>query len=80
MSLPGAVPPIGRLRTPGFAHHSLAFSPFYDGKFALASGANFGLVGNGRVEICSLQGGGTIEGGFDTQDSVYDVAWNEAHE
>lgn len=40
-----------RCRTPAFAHHSIAFSPFFDDVIAVASGANFGIVGNGRVHI-----------------------------
>lgn len=48
---PRPVPPYLRLRTPGFAHHGLKFSPYFDGRAAIASGANFGLVGNGRVHI-----------------------------
>ena len=89
-----APPKVLRTKTPGFAHHSLAFSPFFEDRIAVASGANFGLVGNGRVHILSLTPGGFgivkwyavgVYGGwaddrFDTQDSVYDVAWNESHE
>jgi len=53
------VPPkVLRTKTPGFAHHSLAFSPFFEDRIAVASGANFGLVGNGRVHILSLTPGG----------------------
>lgn len=48
---PRPVPPYLRLRTPGFAHHGLKFSPYFDGRAAIASGANFGLVGNGRVHV-----------------------------
>ncbi|WWD22694.1 hypothetical protein CI109_107187 [Kwoniella shandongensis] len=81
---PGPSPPFLRLRTPQFTHHNLAFSPFFDTHFALASGKNFGLVGNGRVHIAVLdpnvQGGVRVVRGFDTQDCVYDVAWNESHE
>lgn len=48
------------LQTPGFAHYSLAWSPFHNTRIALASAANFGLVGNGRLHLVSLvpgQGG-----------------------
>lgn len=97
-TLPGAGPSL-RLKTPPFAHHSLAFSPFFEDRIAVASGANFGLVGNGRLHILGLSPGGlqVIKvyvfrsgekrprgradwGRYDTQDSVYDVAWNESHE
>jgi hypothetical protein len=53
-----APPKVLRTKTPGFAHHSLAFSPFFEDRIAVASGANFGLVGNGRVHILSLTPGG----------------------
>lgn len=42
------------LQTPGFAHYSVSWSPFYNTRLALASSANFGLVGNGRLHIVSL--------------------------
>ncbi|KAK8844752.1 hypothetical protein IAR55_006602 [Kwoniella newhampshirensis] len=81
---PGTPSQFLRLRTPQFTHHNLAFSPFFDNHFALASGKNFGLVGNGRVHIVALDpdvpGGVRVVRGFDTQDCVYDVAWNESHE
>jgi hypothetical protein len=44
-------------QTPGFAHYSLAWSPFYDGRLAVASAANFGLVGNGRLHLTSVRNG-----------------------
>lgn len=42
------------LQTPGFAHYSVAWSPFHDTRLALASSANFGLIGNGRLHLVSL--------------------------
>jgi peroxin-7 len=45
------------LQTPGFAHYSLAWSPFHTSRLALASAANFGLVGNGRLHLVSLTPG-----------------------
>ncbi|KAL7420410.1 peroxisomal targeting signal 2 receptor [Cryptotrichosporon argae] len=70
-----------RLRTPAYAHHSLKFSPFFEDRVAIASGANFGLVGNGRLHVLRIASGGLqIEREYDTQDCVYDIAWNEAHE
>ncbi|TFL05218.1 WD40 repeat-like protein [Pterulicium gracile] len=73
------------LQTPGFAHYSLAWSPFHTNRIALASSANFGLVGNGRLHLVSLNSG---PGGialntdkyYETQDGLYDVAWSEVHE
>ena len=56
---PGQSPsPSLRLKTPSFAHHSLAFSPFFEDRIAVASGANFGLVGNGRLHIVGLSPAG----------------------
>lgn len=48
---PSATP--GSIQTPGFAHYSVAWSPFHTTRLALASSANFGLVGNGRLNIVS---------------------------
>ncbi len=39
------------LRTPPFAHHSVAWSPFVGDLLATASGRNFGLSGTGRLII-----------------------------
>ncbi|GAA5877208.1 hypothetical protein JCM1840_003020 [Sporobolomyces johnsonii] len=79
--------PFKRFHTPGFACYSLAFSPFYPGKLAVAGSANFGLVGNGRLSILGQDGGGGgmggrlgLDKGFDTQDGLYDLAWSECHE
>ena len=44
----------GTLHTPGFAHYSVAWSPFHTTRIALASSANFGLVGNGRLHLVSV--------------------------
>ncbi|BGP15556.1 hypothetical protein JCM10213_001353 [Rhodosporidiobolus nylandii] len=86
-------PPFKRLRTDGFACYSLAFSPFYPAKLAVAGAANFGLVGNGRLSVVNSEagppgglpggaagGGMAVEKGFDTQDGLYDLAWSECHE
>lgn len=51
-------PAVLRVKTPGFTHNALAFSPFFDDRIAVASGQNFGLVGNGRVHILQLGPGG----------------------
>ncbi|OXH41647.1 peroxin-7 [Cryptococcus neoformans] len=73
-----------RLPLPPFAHNNLAFSPFYDHHLALASGSNFGLVGNGRVHVVKMDqqvaGGLGLVRSWDTADCVYDVAWSEIHE
>ncbi|GAA5863464.1 hypothetical protein JCM3774_005302 [Rhodotorula dairenensis] len=85
-----------RVRTPGFACYSLAFSPFYPNKLAVAGAANFGLVGNGRLSVVGIHDGPIppqppaapampdqgmlVEKGFDAQDGLYDLAWSELHE
>lgn len=48
------------LRTPPFAHYGIAWSPFHPQVFALASSANYGLIGNGRVHIARVLAGAGI--------------------
>jgi peroxin-7 len=43
-----------RLRTETFAHHNAAWSPFFPDRIAIASAQNFGLVGNGRLHLATL--------------------------
>lgn len=50
-------PPPAVINTPGFAHYGLAWSPFHTTRLAIASAANFGLVGNGRLHIASVTPG-----------------------
>ncbi|BGP07560.1 hypothetical protein JCM10049v2_003398 [Rhodotorula toruloides] len=77
----------------GFACYSVAFSPFFPTKLAVAGAANFGLVGNGRLSVVNQDAGPgpagamgqggmgmRVEKGFDTQDGLYDLAWSEIHE
>ena len=52
-------PPPSVLQTPGFAHYSLAWSPFHTSRLALGSSANYGLVGNGRLHLVSVTPGPT---------------------
>ncbi|TFK39837.1 WD40-repeat-containing domain protein [Crucibulum laeve] len=74
------------LQTSGFAHYSLAWSPFHTTRLALASSANFGLVGNGRLHLVSVTPGPNgqhalnVDKQYETQDGLYDVAWSEIHE
>lgn len=83
MNLP---PQPGALQTSGFSHYSIAWSPFHTSRLALASAANFGLVGNGRLHIVSvIPGSGgpsrlNIDKQYETQDGLYDLAWSEIHE
>ena len=53
-----AATPVLRATTPTFAHHSVEFSPFFETRLALASGANYGLLGNGRLHVLELGPGG----------------------
>ncbi|KAG2011828.1 peroxin 7 [Coprinopsis cinerea AmutBmut pab1-1] len=74
------------VQTPGFAHYAVAWSPFHTNRVALASAANFGLVGNGRLHLVSANPGPSglpilgIDKFYETQDGLYDVAWSEIHE
>ncbi|KAJ6619878.1 hypothetical protein B0H10DRAFT_2023822, partial [Mycena sp. CBHHK59/15] len=82
----GPRPPPAVLHTPGFAHFSVAWSPFHTTRLALASSANFGLVGNGRLHLTSVNPGPggalalNLDKQYETQDGLYDVAWSEVHE
>lgn len=84
--------PSSALHTPGFAHFSVAWSPFHSNRLAVASAANFGLIGNGRLHLASLSPGGApgpggaplpllvLDKEYRTQDGLYDAAWSEIHE
>ncbi|KAG8629209.1 hypothetical protein KVT40_003074 [Elsinoe batatas] len=68
-------------RTAGFNGYATKYSPFFDNRLAVSTGANFGLVGNGRLFILSLTARGIVcEKFFETQDCLFDTAWSEAHE
>ncbi|CAG5184689.1 uncharacterized protein ALTATR162_LOCUS11033 [Alternaria atra] len=68
-------------RTQGFNGYSVKYSPFFDSRIAVATSANFGLVGNGRLYILGLTANGIVaEKWFDTQDSLFDSTWSESHE
>lgn len=68
-------------RTPGFKGFGVKFSPFVDSRLAVATGQNFGLVGNGRLQVLTLTPAGIqLEKFFQTQDSLYDLAFSEANE
>ena len=47
-------------RTPGFKGFSTKYSPFFDSRIAVATGQNFGLVGNGRLFILGLTANGIV--------------------
>lgn len=69
-------------RTPGFNPYAVKYSPYYDNKVAVASAANFGIVGNGKLFVLNLtdQGVVALENAFDTNDAQYDLAWSEINE
>jgi len=71
-----------KYRTAGTNPYAVKFSPFFDFRLAVASSANFGLVGNGRLTILGISANGSVrnENVFDTQDGLFDVAWSETHE
>lgn len=66
----------------GFSGYSLQYSPFFDNKIAVATGANFGLVGNGKLFILDILPNGQMQvsNSFLTQDCLFGVAWNELHQ
>ena len=44
--------------TKGFNGFAVKYSPFFDSRIAVASAANFGLVGNGRLYVLGLKANG----------------------
>lgn len=46
--------------TQGFNGYAVKYSPFFDSKLAVATAANYGLVGNGRLYILNLTANGII--------------------
>ncbi|KAL9011207.1 MAG: hypothetical protein Q9173_003922, partial [Seirophora scorigena] len=76
-----STPKMLEFRTQGFNSYAVKYSPFFDSRIAVASAANFGLVGNGRLYVLGLTPKGIVaEKWFDTQDSLYDLCWSETHE
>ncbi|KAH8173032.1 peroxisomal targeting signal 2 receptor [Sarocladium implicatum] len=68
-------------RTEGYNPYAVKYSPYYDSRIAVASSANFGIVGNGRVFALGLTAQGVqVEKTFDTNDALYDLAWSEINE
>ncbi|WFD25840.1 peroxisomal targeting signal 2 receptor [Malassezia nana] len=78
MHRPGGASTARRYPTPEHAGYNVAWSPFFPNELAVASAANYGLVGNGRLYVF----GGTPAPMrmYDTQDGIFDVAWSEVHE
>ncbi|KAG7287891.1 hypothetical protein NEMBOFW57_007408 [Staphylotrichum longicolle] len=68
-------------RTPGFNPYAVKYSPYYDSRLAVATSANYGIVGNGRLFVLGLGPAGIqAEKAFDTNDALYDLAWSEINE
>ncbi|KAK6199338.1 WD40-repeat-containing domain protein [Scheffersomyces amazonensis] len=69
-------------RTRGYNGYGVQYSPYFDNKLAVASAANYGLVGNGRLFVLNIENNGTIRDqiSWETQDGLFDVSWSEVHE
>ena len=66
-----------------FACYSVKFSPFDPSLVAVSTSQYFGIVGNGRQLVCRIIPGNDqvqIVRAFDTQDGLYDCAWNEMNQ
>lgn len=50
--------PMLEFRTRGFNPYAVKYSPYYDSRVAVASAANFGIVGNGRLFALGLTAAG----------------------
>ncbi|KAH6659493.1 WD domain-containing protein [Truncatella angustata] len=73
--------PMLEFRTAGFNPYAVKYSPYYDSRIAVASAANYGIVGNGRLFCLALGPQGIqVERTFDTNDAQYDLAWSEVNE
>ncbi|RMZ82641.1 hypothetical protein DV738_g1653, partial [Chaetothyriales sp. CBS 135597] len=67
-------------RTQGFQGYAVKYSPFFDDTICVASSANFGLVGNGRLYVLKLTPQGIqLAKWYPTQDALYDLTFSEAH-
>lgn len=74
---------MSNVHTPGFAHYSVAWSPFHENRLAVSSAANFGLIGNGRLHLLSLAPPNStlaLDKFYKSQDGLFDLAWSEIHE
>ncbi|PNH36898.1 hypothetical protein VD0002_g7101, partial [Verticillium dahliae] len=68
-------------RTQGFNPYAVKYSPYNDSRLAVATSANYGIVGNGRVFALGLTARGIqVERTYDTNDAQYDLAWSEINE
>lgn len=69
-------------RADGLSCYGVAYSPFFDNRLAVATAANFGLAGNGRLYVLDIDATGSIKPvrHFDTQDGLFGLAWSELNE
>mmetsp|Transcript_3575 Transcript_3575/g.8938 ORF Transcript_3575/g.8938 Transcript_3575/m.8938 type:complete len:159 (+) Transcript_3575:179-655(+) len=64
-----------------FNGYSVKFSPYNEGRLAVSTAQNFGIIGNGRQYILDVTPQGLREvAAFDTIDGLYDCSWCEANE
>mmetsp|Transcript_45098 Transcript_45098/g.134644 ORF Transcript_45098/g.134644 Transcript_45098/m.134644 type:complete len:316 (-) Transcript_45098:2-949(-) len=60
---------------------SVRWSPFQEGRFAVSTAQNFGIIGNGRQHVFEMTPNGIVEvAAFDTLDGLYDCVWSEDNE
>lgn len=52
---------MGRCRT-AFNAYSVKFSPFFEGRIAVATAQNFGIIGNGKQHVFEVGGSGGSNG------------------
>lgn len=69
-------------RIPGCHNFGVQFSPFFSSRIAVVSGANYGLAGNGRLNVFEFSAGSIDRAinTFLTQAGLFDLSWSEAHE
>lgn len=67
-----------------FNGYAVRFNPFIEGRLAVATAQNFGIIGNGRLHVLQQPPPGAPPNAplaevavFDTADGLYDVAWSE---
>ncbi|ORY17722.1 WD40 repeat-like protein [Rhizoclosmatium globosum] len=70
-------------RTSGYQGYAVEFSPFFENRVAVASAANFGIAGNGRLFVLHFDSSNNNVAqthSFDAQDGLFDLCWSEANE
>ncbi|CCK71883.1 Pex7p KNAG_0I00920 [Huiozyma naganishii CBS 8797] len=71
-----------RFEMRGFSGYAVQYSPFLDSRLAVATGTNYGLIGNGKLWILDISPEGQMVTRRDylTQDCLFDLAWSELNE